>query len=253
MKNSTVIAQNVLARYCEEHASYCERFHKRNDIKELELDYPKSKGHELYIFTKQTLSRHIVTELRGYKLERSECDGAQYVNSDKKRYVIESALYPADCFTRRELGHSIPVAKWKNVTYLPVVPLENRLAYHERNRQIYEYYKVVRAIIRYSGKVTRIIEGKSWDCARLDNNTYLVLCPEEQFINDEISESLHDGMKNFDEFYAVYMSQDKTPHEKRAQLVSKAEYDKRPRLVKRTHIRPNRIEQVPFSKCVVRN
>lgn len=260
MKNTTVIAQKVLDRYCQEHDSYCERFNKRNDIGELELDTPKSKGHELYVFTKQTLARHIVTELRGYELKTTVGDASQYEKSHvkSKNYLVVGGLYPAECFTRRELGHSIPKKQWDGVKYLPVVPLENRLAYHDRNRAIYEYYKVARAIIRYSGKVTRIIDGQEWLCARLDKDTYLVISVPDQLINDELSESISQDWlsKPVDEFYAVLFEHHKTGHkrEPKADLCTKDEYRKHVlthKVTRTGHIRPNRTEQVPFEKCVV--
>jgi hypothetical protein len=164
---------------------------KANAINESDLVVVdvKCKGtREIYITVAATITRHVVSELRGYCLEHVESAGEQYVKSDKKSYVLERALYPADCYTRRELGHSISENEWKDVKYKPVVSLENRLAYHARDKQIHEYYRFARAIVRYSGQVTRIINGREMLCALIGDDTYVIISPAIVKITDEISE-----------------------------------------------------------------
>jgi hypothetical protein len=260
MKNQTRIAEIALNNWHVAYAEYCDKFGHRLEVEADELDVvsTKSKGQDLFIFTNQTLSRHNVTELRGYCLDRTESDGRQYVKSDQKGYVIERALYPDGCYTRRELGHSISKSEWKNVTYKPVVHLENRLAYHAKNHAVYQYYRVARAIIKYSGQVTRILDGKEWTCAKISDDIYLVLSPDIFQINDELSESIcpesasrtfNDGIELESDITALNKAEGK------AHLMKTEKYQKQQQIktVRRVHIRPNRTEKVPFEKCVVRS
>ena len=170
MKNQTKVAELAVHNWYATYSQYCDKFGKKTEfeLEELDIVGTKSKGRDLYIFTSATLDRHIVTELRGY--------------------TLDGILYPAECYTRRELGHSIPESQWHLVKYKPVVALENRLAYHAKNHEISEYYRISRAIIRFAGSVTRVLDGKSYTVTPICKDTYLVISPEVVQINDEISE-----------------------------------------------------------------
>lgn len=261
MKNIDTVAKRALENwYASYLADHDRRYAKKRkpDILELSVTRAKSIGHELYIFTNHTLDRHIVTELRGYPLAHMVCDTSQYDLSTNKKsyYVVQGATYPADCFTRRELGHSIPKKHWDKVRYLPVVPLENRLAYHDRDHAIYLYYKVARAIIRFSGEVTRTIEGKKWSCAMIADDTYIVIAPEVQRVHDESNESVNDGPRMVNE-WNVYLSRDRDDDVERKESVKKNPH--RDGFVKLSHkgrvtsrIRKDKIRAIPLSDCVVK-
>jgi hypothetical protein len=240
MKNQTRIAELVLNNWYVSYAEYCDKFGHRLEVEADELDVisTKSKGRDLFIFTNQTLSRHIVTELRGY--------------------MLDNVLFPAECYTKRELGHSIPKKEWHKVIYTPVVSLENRLGYHEKNHEVYQYYRIARAIIKYSGQVTRILDGKAWTCAKIADETYLVISPEIVQMNDELSESIcpENVGRSFND--AIELESDITAlnrSEGKADLINTEKYLKLKQIhtVRRKHIRPNRTEKVPFEKCVVRS